>query len=111
MKISDVIERVLAVNADARNSDRELFISVWAEMGFSLTSAQEQQFFGLPSPETITRIRRKIQEQGRYPATQRIKKTREMKSMIMQQNMPTASVNTAERVLEETADPAQLGLI
>lgn len=111
MRTAIIVENVLARSIDARNSDRVLLLQTWEDMGFHLTATQYQQFLSLPSSESITRVRRKLQEQGRYPATERIKKARELKSIIIQQNMPTASINTAERVLEETPEPQQLGLI
>lgn len=111
MRTHIIVENVLARNEKARNSDKILFLAVWEEMGFYLSDTQKQRFLSLPSSESITRVRRKLQEQGRYPATERIKKSRELKSMIVQQNMPTASVRTAERVLEETPEPTQLSLI
>jgi hypothetical protein len=111
MRTAIIVERVLERNLNARNSDKVLFLQVWEEMGFYLSDSQRQKFLSLPSSESITRVRRKLQEQGRYPATERIKKTRELKSMIVQQNMPTASVQTAERVLEEVPDPVQTSLI
>ena len=111
MRTAIIVERILATTPAARNSDKELLLATWEAFGLQLTFTQQQQFLGLPSSESITRVRRKLQEQGRYPATERIKKTRELKSMIVQQNMPTASINTAERVLEEVPKPTQLGLI
>jgi hypothetical protein len=84
-------------------------MDVWDKLGFGMSETQRQRFLSMPSAETITRIRRKLQEQGRFEATKNIKKTRELKSMVVQQNMPTASVNTAERVLEEV--PEQLPLV
>lgn len=108
MKMGYIVEQSLANNLEARNSDKILLMDVWDKLGFGLSESQRQRFMRMPSAETITRIRRKLQEKGEYPATKKIKKTRELKSMVVQQNMPTASVKTAERVLEET--PKQLKL-
>lgn len=108
MKMNYIVEQSLVNNLEARNSDKILLLDVWDKLGFGLSESQRQRFMRMPSAETITRIRRKLQEKGEYPATKRIKETRELKSMIVQQNMPTASISTAERVLEEV--PEQLRL-
>ena len=96
-----IVERALERNIDARNSDKVLQLEVWDQLGFGLSETQKKRFLSLPSTETINRIRRKLQEQGRYPATDTIHKTRQLKSMVVQQNMPKASPTTTERVLEE----------
>jgi hypothetical protein len=109
MKTSIVVEQVLRDSPDARNSDKVLMFKTWEKLGFYLSETQKEKFLNLPDPQTIGRIRRKLQEQGRYPATKEVKQTREVKSTVVQQNIPSANINTTERVLEEV--PKQIPLM
>lgn len=111
MNVSEAVEQALRLSEEARNTDKILILQVWESLGLHLTSQQRQKFIDLPSSESITRIRRKIQEQERYPAVHKIKKARELKNAIIQQNMPAASIKTTERVLEQSIDIKQLSLI
>ena len=110
MRIAYIVEQTLTNKPGSRDSDKVLLMDVWDKLGFGLSETQRRRFMDMPSAETITRIRRKLQEQGKYPAANNIKKTRELKSMVIQQNMPKASVNTAERVLEEVPHVEQAQL-
>lgn len=109
MKTSIIVERILQDNPQARNSDKVLMFMTWEKLGFYLSESQRAKFLSLPDPQTIGRIRRKLQEQGRFTAANNIKKTRELKSQVIQQNIPSASIDTTERVLEEV--PQQINLI
>jgi hypothetical protein len=44
--------------------------------GMELTPKQVEIFKNMPSAETITRIRRKLQEQGKYEADENVQKER-----------------------------------
>lgn len=65
MKIYDLVKKVLVENKQARNSDKELIWEV-----FSATTARylvnhvisRDEFMSMPSFESITRARRKVQE-------------------------------------------------
>ena len=110
MRVAYIVEQTLANKPDTRDSDKLLLLDVWYKLGFGFSETQRKRFMDMPSAETITRIRRKLQEKGKYPAANNIKKTRQLKSMVVQQNMPKASVNTAERVLEEVPHAVQVEL-
>lgn len=111
MRASIAVENALIRNPKARDSDKVLFLEVWEMMGFYLSDIQKAKFMNLPSTETIHRIRRKLQQQGKWEASSNVSNSRRLKSLIVQQNMPKASINTAERVLEEVPVLRQAKLI
>lgn len=100
MKTTQLIEQVLSRNYAARGDDKELILSVWSQLGFDLTPAQEQKFLELPSTETIRRVRQKLQENGKYLPSKAVQEFRESKSQVIQQNAPSASPEHVEEVLD-----------
>ena len=101
MKISDKVEQILKISVSARNSDRELQIIFMQDSGMDLSERQKDIFRDMPSMETIRRVRQKFQESGQYKATERVKNVRTHKSLVIQQNAPTASPNTMARIVED----------
>ncbi len=82
-----LVEKILKDQPNTRYSDKELLMEVWSYMGLVLTSEQKRAFRNLPSSETITRIRRKFQEAGKYLPTEEITKERHDKAEQMKQEM------------------------
>lgn len=76
MKTSERVENILKASHKARNSDIELLIIYMQKSGMELTPKQIEIFRKLPAMETITRIRRNLQEQGKYPADPKIEEER-----------------------------------
>lgn len=74
--LKNKVENVLRRNQIYRDSDKRLCVAVWSEFGLNLTEEQERKFMDCPSGETITRICRKFQEQGKYPASEKIEEAR-----------------------------------
>jgi hypothetical protein len=66
MKINERVENILKVSRSARNSDKALLLIYMERSGIILTAEQKEIFNKLPAFETITRIRRILQEQGKY---------------------------------------------
>lgn len=99
MTVTKQVEHILSVSHRARNSDKELLILYMQKYGMNLTDNQILKFRDMPSPETIRRVRQKIQESGRYQADQKIKSERDWKSLRMQQNAPSASPRTVEQII------------
>lgn len=90
MKVSQLVEDALKRWPQTRDSDKKLILAVWSEQGLRLTPEQKKLFYQVASPESITRCRRKLQEQGKYPASksveeQRFKKFKEYKDNFGQQ--------------------------
>jgi len=100
MRVTPLVESALRTNEQARNSDKVLLIQIWHELGFELTIPQQKKFLELPSPETIRRVRQKIQESGKYPATERVRDTRHLMDMQIQQNAPTAKPERLEDLVQ-----------
>lgn len=95
-KVSDAVEKILTVNPMARDSDNELLIDFLQASGAEL-SAHQQHIFRNVSFESITRCRRKLQEEGKFMPSPQVARQRRLKSYIVQQNIPTTK---AEKVPE-----------
>ncbi len=81
-KIKDIVESVLKYNPSARDNDFGLIMRVYIKMGFAkkTTKGILIGFINIedaPSFETITRERRKFQENGEYKATEEVEEKRE----------------------------------
>ncbi len=100
-KVTPTVEKILRDYPQTRSSDKLLLLYVWHNMGLILTEKQMEKFMDMPSTETIRRIRQKIQENGQYLATDRIRRERHIKSLEVQQNEPTAQPKRLEQVLEQ----------
>lgn len=102
MRVSTIVEGILRDYPLARSSDKELLLKVWESYGFYLDERQRQIFKQLPSMETLTRVRRKIQESGKFPAMASVSRQRKFKAMVVQQQMPKTPVEKVEPLLEQT---------
>lgn len=76
MRVKDKVERVLSVNTNARNDDKVLMLQVWEIEGFYLTENQKKAFMQSSSPESIRRMRQKMQEEGKYRASEAVEQKR-----------------------------------
>lgn len=100
-RIDQRVEWCLREHPETRNSDKELILKVWSELGLNLSYQQEQKFRELPSTESIRRVRQKIQAEGRYTAIDRVRRERKFKSMVMQQNEPTAKPERIYNIMRQ----------
>lgn len=73
--VKDVVRNVLSADERARNDDTWLIIQVLREMGHKVY-IDYRDLKDMPSFESITRARRKLQEQGLYPATKKVEEQR-----------------------------------
>jgi len=64
----DLVWQTLRDNEESRGNDMILLLEVWKRQGLVLTNDQEKKLLTLWHPETIGRIRRKIQATGKYLA-------------------------------------------
>ena len=77
MKSHAIVEYTLLNSQTARDSDTDLILKVWYEQGLHLTHEQKEIIKTKCSkPETIRRIRQKLQEQGKYLASPRVDQAR-----------------------------------
>lgn len=97
--IHKMVEKILSNDERSRNSDKWLILKVWESQGLYLTEAQSYKFFSVASPETIRRIRQKLQESGKYQPTDTIKRERRFRGMRMQQISPKATPKYMEQTL------------
>lgn len=70
MRLYELIKKLLEEKEDRRNSDKKLMWAVWHKLGYATLSMSFTDFINpnCPTPESITRARRKIQEE--YPELQ-----------------------------------------
>ena len=97
MKISERVENILKASVAARNSDKELLIIYMQKSGMELTPKQIELFKEMPAMETIRRVRQNLQEQGKYPASQKVEEARYKKYQQVKQNI---SYQEPEKLLE-----------
>jgi len=69
--MKDLVADILANDEYARSSDKWLYLRVLKELGYDVY-ADYQEVQSLPSWETVSRIRRKFQEIGMFPADSEI---------------------------------------
>lgn len=93
MKTSDRVEYILQASRRARNSDKELLIIYMQKSGMSLSPQQIEVFRKMPSAKTITRVRRQLQEQGKYPADEEVDNGRYEKYQEMKYKTPQDEVD------------------
>jgi hypothetical protein len=99
--VSEEVERILEWYPETRNSDKKLLLRYYDQHGLHLTEEQADIFLSIKSPETIRRTRQKIQESGKYPATENVRRTRAHMSMVIQQNMPSAKPKYMDRLFDD----------
>lgn len=76
MRVKDKVARVLSTNTQARDNDKLLMLQVWEIEGFFLTDNQKKAFMKSSSPESIRRMRQKMQEEGKYRASEVVEQKR-----------------------------------
>jgi hypothetical protein len=95
MKINDKVESILKHDRASRNSDTRLLIVYLQKSGMELTDKQIEVFKNLPSMETITRVRRQLQEQGKYEADEAVNEMRYKKFQTTRENIKSESAEEA----------------
>jgi len=88
--LKEVVEAVLEKYPVARNSDRELIFRVLVSQGLVLhveggITIPYENLGKLPSFESITRCRRKIQEEGRFLPCEEIMEARKENEQAMRE--------------------------
>lgn len=101
MTIKQQVENILRAVPSARNSDDELQIIYMQKAGMNLSPKQIEVFKQLPSMETIRRIRQKLQEEGKYPASENVNEARYNKFKKVRSTIKDSSPEYVETVLED----------
>lgn len=90
MRTSEQVESLLKNLPETRNSDKALLVAYMQRAGMELNDRQIAMYHELPSAETITRVRRELQEQGKYPASEKVDKARFNKYKHVRENVVQA---------------------
>ena len=75
ISVKEAVKQVLSEDERARNDDKWLIIQVLQKMDFKIYIPFDK-LDDMPSFESITRCRRKYQEQGEYLAVEEVKTAR-----------------------------------
>lgn len=87
---------------ETRSSDKVLILRFLEKLGIDLTEDQVEVLMSV-NLESITRARRKIQEDGRYPATPEVQAERQQKAGDVRQIAPRADVEQLTNTIERGA--------
>lgn len=76
MKLSDQVKTILREHPATRSDDKKLIVALWWQFNNTSFKKHEGEYlvnvkdivYKFPTPESITRCRRKIQEEGMYLA-------------------------------------------
>ncbi len=80
MTLKEKIKKLLEVKPQLRNSDKELLLEIFRLKGVGLTQSQEEKIRDLPAFESITRLRRKAQEEyEKLQAVEVVRQARQIK--------------------------------
>jgi len=70
--IGKLVEDILRSDPRSRDDDTYLLLRVWQRQGFKIPDELLQSIVNYATkPEAVSRVRRKIQEDGRYQGTMR----------------------------------------
>jgi hypothetical protein len=76
MRVKDKVERVLSLKPETRDNDKLLMLYVWQIEGLNLSENQLKKWKEVSSPESIRRMRQKMQEDGMYRASEKVEEQR-----------------------------------
>lgn len=82
VNVKDTVEEILKTDERSRSDDKWLIIQTLRKMGFEVF-VPYQKLESMPSFESITRCRRKIQEQGLYLSTPKVAEERKVEEKKM----------------------------
>jgi len=94
MNLKAQVEHCLKTYPQTRNDDKILVPAVWSLFHVEhIARVDNEQYVKLkdivllPSPESITRVRRKFQEEGLYPASDYVRRRRDAQKERWRQEM------------------------
>ena len=100
MKTQPITEWVLLNKPETRNSDIDLIVEVWNAQGLHLTNQQiEHLKTRCSNPETIRRIRQKLQEQGKYLPSEQVENARYKKFVAVKGGIGVANAQETDELL------------
>jgi hypothetical protein len=105
-QLAKQVEAILRQDPRARDSDNILLVHMLQLRGMKLTTEQVKIFCDV-SFESITRCRRKIQEEGKYPPSQEVKQGRKTKAENVKHASVNGSFELSEALDNDKEDPSQ----
>jgi hypothetical protein len=106
-RTANLVKSILENSQDARNSDKVLLHDYLQHKGIGFNEKQTDIFLSV-NFETITRIRRKLQEEGLYLADAETSRQRKLKASIVKEVAPIAPSSSLADALD--IQPNQLEL-
>jgi len=86
MTLEGRVRQKLENNPELRSDDKRLIVAVWEDLGLRLTSEQQSKMFEVYAPESIRRVRQKLNERGiGLPDTRTQKKRKDLADQIRQE--------------------------
>lgn len=64
MTLEGRVRQKLESYPELRADDKKLIVAVWEDLGLSLTPEQQKKMFEVYAPESIRRVRQKLNERG-----------------------------------------------
>ena len=97
MTTTQRVESILEHSRQARNSDIALQIIYLQKAGMNLSPTQIEVYKTLPAMQTVCRIRRELQAEGKYPADKEVEEERYRKFKNVRENI---KIEDPEKLLE-----------
>lgn len=64
MTLEGRVRQKLESRPELRADDKKLIVAVWEDLGLHLTPEQQKKLFAVYAPESIRRVRQKLNERG-----------------------------------------------
>lgn len=64
MTLEGRVRRKLEERPELRSDDKKLIVAIWDDLGLKLTEDQQKKLFEVYAPESIRRVRQKLNERG-----------------------------------------------
>lgn len=78
LSVTTLVEGVLKTDLQTRNSDLYLLVKVWEKQGYWIPDSLRKAIIGneAANPESVRRVRQKLQAEGHYQADPLVKQAR-----------------------------------
>jgi hypothetical protein len=109
---NELVTKMLKTKPETRNNDKLLILACWEDRGLHLTADQRAIFMSnkLPSFETISRTRRKLQADGQYLPNQRVAGARKQLAQDTKSQVIASNYTALPRSTDVPVEPEQAEL-
>lgn len=104
MTTTEIIENILKQNHLARSDDKALLLAYWESQGLTLDYYQRAAFMKMKMPESVRRIRQKIQEKGLYRPEPKAYEKRQYRGEVIRSEIARRDASGTEELFEEKDD-------